>query len=115
MRQKKQGQQSRSGRPGDYRTNIFTEMVSLTFHLQARNTHIVCTGSCPHSLSAKENWGELKEQADFEHGGHTFLTGVAWNRIQTKCRNLHRVSCAAFSQVRLKPLMPMDIMCVDVK
>ena len=50
-----QGWGSRSGRPGDRRTNILNEIASPTFCLQARSLHIICTDPCPHSLDIKES------------------------------------------------------------
>ena len=48
-----------------------------------------------------ERTRELRRPENKQLGGHTFLTGAAWNNIQTKCdakRNIDRVL----------PPMPMD-------
>ena len=48
--------------------------------------HITNTDLCPHELrgqSVKENCGDLGTSRLW-HSGHTFLTDVAWNKIQSK-------------------------------
>ena len=58
-----QVRQSRSGRPGDNRTNVLTEIASPTLCLQARSPRIMCTDACPHEChgtDVKESWGDLR-------------------------------------------------------
>ena len=59
-----QGRRSRSGRPGDCRTNVLTGIASPSLGLQARNPHTICTDPCPHKrhgqLDIKESCWDLR-------------------------------------------------------
>jgi len=56
-----QGQRSRSGRPGNRRTNVLTEIASPTLCLQARSPRIVCTDrSMPARTSRSGSKSELR-------------------------------------------------------
>ena len=54
------------------------------FTWRRENTHIVCTDlpEFKHNRELRRSW----KQADFECGGHTFLAGIARNRIKSKCK-----------------------------
>ena len=57
------GRRSRSGRPGDRRTNVLTEIASPTLCFQARSPRIVCTDPCPHQHhgpDVTESWGDVR-------------------------------------------------------
>ena len=72
------------------------------------------TDPCPHKprIASVNRTAKTWEQAEFEHGGRTFLLGVAWNKIQTKCEAKYCLAfvCHFFTQfqVYLKPPMAMD-------
>ena len=48
IREVLQGRQSRFGRPGDCRSNVFPKIASLTICLQGSRPCFVCTDPCPH-------------------------------------------------------------------
>ena len=81
-----QGQQSRSSRPDDHRTNALTEIASLTLCLQGEKPVYRLYRSTPtrtYSPDIKESCGNLgMSNHKFERGGHTFSAGVAWNKIR---------------------------------
>ena len=81
-----QGWRSRSGRPGDGRTNVLTVMGSLTLCLQARNR-------CPHKLhgpNVKKRVVETSEQAD-----SSMVASHSWPVLLGIGPSSERLACAA--------------------
>ena len=80
-----------------HRTNVLTEMVSLTLHLQGRSKHIVLTHLCSHKLhgpNVKENCRGLRTTGFWAWGPHSWLVlfGIG-SRLNAK-QNSDWLSCA---------------------
>ena len=71
--------------------------------------HISPTDFCPHKLRSP-SIRELRRPADCERSGHTFFTGIAWNKIQSN-KILTGFRMPVLCPVPRVFLIHMDTMC----